>query len=139
MAVEGLPKGGIGVGLVLLVGIEATDTTQDVDRAVDKVVNLRIFPDDQGLMNRSLADAGGSVLLISQFTLLADVSKGRRPSFVDAADPDLAKPLIDQLASGLRESGIPTETGVFGASMAVALVNEGPVTIILEIRGGRVS
>lgn len=131
--------GSIADGLVILVGIAPADTDHEVDRAVDKVSNLRIFPDEAGLMNRSIVDTGGSVLLISQFTLLADVGKGRRPSFVGAADPETAEPLIDRFATMLRELGIPTETGVFGASMAVDLVNEGPVTIIIEVKGGQVS
>jgi D-tyrosyl-tRNA(Tyr) deacylase len=138
VTVEGESTGSIADGLVLLVGIEATDTDRDVDRAVDKVANLRIFPDDRGLMNRSIIDTGGSVLLVSQFTLLGDLSKGRRPSFADAATPETARPLIDRFATVMRASGIPTETGLFGASMAVDLVNEGPVTIILEVSDGRV-
>lgn len=138
VTVEGESTGSIADGLVLLVGIEATDTDRDVDRAVDKVANLRIFPDDRGLMNRSIIDTGGSVLLVSQFTLLGDLSKGRRPSFADAATPETARPLIDRFATVMRASGISTETGVFGASMAVDLVNEGPVTIILEVSDGRV-
>lgn len=138
VTVEGESTGSIADGLVLLVGIEATDTDRDVDRAVDKVANLRIFPDDRGLMNRSIIDTGGSVLLVSQFTLLGDLSKGRRPSFADAATPETARPLIDRFATVMRASGIPTETGLFGALMAVDLVNEGPVTIILEVSDGRV-
>lgn len=131
--------GSIADGMVILVGIAPADTDHEIDRAVDKVSNLRIFPDEAGLMNRSIVDTGGSVLLISQFTLLADVGKGRRPSFVGAADPETAEPLIDRFATMLRKLGIPTETGVFGASMAVDLVNEGPVTIIIEVKGGQVS
>lgn len=131
--------GSIADGLVILVGIAPADTDHEIDRAVDKVSNLRIFPDEAGLMNRSIVDTGGSVLLISQFTLLADVGKGRRPSLVGAADPETAEPLIDRFATMLRELEIPTETGVFGASMAVDLVNEGPVTIIIEVKGGQVS
>lgn len=131
--------GSIADGLVILVGIAPADTDHEIDRAVDKVSNLRIFPDEAGLMNRSIVDAGGSVLLVSQFTLLADVGKGRRPSFADAADPETAEPLIDRFATMLRELGIPTETGIFGASMAVDLVNEGPVTIIIDVKDGHVS
>lgn len=131
--------GSIADGLVVLVGIAPTDTDHEIDRAVDKVSNLRIFPDEAGLMNRSIVDTGGSVLLVSQFTLLADVGKGRRPSFADAADPETAEPLIDRFATMLRELGIPTETGVFGAAMAVDLVNEGPVTIIIDVNDGHVS
>jgi D-tyrosyl-tRNA(Tyr) deacylase len=131
--------GSIAGGLVILVGIAPTDTDHEIDRAVDKVSNLRIFADEAGLMNRSIVDIGGSVLLVSQFTLLADVGKGRRPSFANAADPETAEPLIDRFATMLRELGILTETGAFGASMAVDLVNEGPVTIIIDVEDGRVS
>ena len=131
--------GSITDGLVILVGIAPADSDYEIDRAVDKVSNLRIFADEAGLMNRSIVDTGGSVLLVSQFTLLADVGKGRRPSFAEAADPETAEPLIDRFATMLRELGIPTQTGVFGASMAVDLVNEGPVTIIIDVVDGHVS
>ena len=131
--------GSIGRGLVLLVGIEPGDTATDVERAVEKVAALRIFPDDQGLMNRSLVDIEGSALVVSQFTLLGDVRKGRRPSFTGAATPEIAAPLVDHFADMMRGAGIPTETGVFGAPMLVELVNEGPVTIVMEVRDGRVT
>ena len=139
MTVAGEVVGSIADGLLLLVGIEPTDTPQDVDRAADKVSNLRIFADEGGLMNRSIIDIGGSALVVSQFTLISDMRRGRRPSFVGAADPGTAAPLVERLAEMLRDAGIHTETGVFGASMAVDLVNDGPVTVILEIREGRVS
>ena len=124
---------------MILVGIGPTDTADDIARAVDKVANLRIFADDNGLMNRSLIDAGGSALVVSQFTLLGDTRKGRRPSFVGAAAPDMAEPLVDLFVETLRASGIRTETGVFGAAMEVELVNDGPVTIVLEVTEGRVT
>ena len=130
--------GSIADGVVLLVGIEPGDTFHDVDRAADKVANLRIFSDENGLMNRSITETGGSALVVSQFTLMGDVRKGRRPSFVGAADPEQAEPMLERLTELLREAGIRTETGVFGATMEVDLVNDGPVTIILEIREGRV-
>ncbi|HSO50646.1 MAG TPA: D-aminoacyl-tRNA deacylase [Acidimicrobiia bacterium] len=139
VTVAGEVVGSIADGLLLLVGIEPTDTPQDVDRAADKVSNLRIFADEGGLMNRSIIDIGGSALVVSQFTLISDMRRGRRPSFVGAADPGTAAPLVERLAEMLRDAGIHTETGVFGASMAVDLVNDGPVTVILEIREGRVS
>jgi len=131
--------GSIGRGLVLLVGIEPDDTTTDVERAVEKVAALRIFPDDQGLMNRSLVDIEGSAMVVSQFTLLGNVRKGRRPSFTGAAAPEIAAPLVDHFAAMMREAGIPTETGVFGAPMLLELVNEGPVTIVMDVRDGRVT
>jgi len=124
---------------VLLVGIEPDDTTTDVERAVEKVAALRIFPDDQGLMNRSLVDIEGSAMVVSQFTLLGNVRKGRRPSFTGAAAPEIAAPLVDHFAAMMREAGIPTETGVFGAPMLLELVNEGPVTIVMDVRDGRVT
>jgi D-tyrosyl-tRNA(Tyr) deacylase len=102
------------------------------------VANLRIFPDESGLMNRSITETGGSALVVSQFTLMSDVRKGRRPSFLGAADPEQAEPMLERFAELLRVAGIRTETGVFGAAMKVDLVNDGPVTIILEIREGRV-
>jgi D-tyrosyl-tRNA(Tyr) deacylase len=139
VTVEGEVVGSIADGLLLLVGIEPTDTPHDVERAVDKVSNLRIFADEGGLMNRSITETGGSALVVSQFTLISDMRRGRRPSFVGAADPGTAAPLVERLAEMLRDAGIHTETGVFGASMAVDLVNDGPVTVILEIREGRVT
>lgn len=127
------------MGVLILVGIGAADVAKDVDHAVEKVVNLRIFPDEHGLMNRSLRETGGSALVVSQFTLLGDARKGRRPSFVAAAAPEVAEPLVDRFVGMLREAGIRTETGVFGAAMEVELVNHGPVTILLEITEGRVT
>lgn len=138
MTVDGEVVGSIAAGLLILVGIEPTDTDADVATAVDKVAHLRVFPDDAGMMNRSLVETGGAALVVSQFTLMGNVRKGRRPSFTGAADPETARRLVERFAVGLDEAGVPTEKGVFGASMSVDLINEGPVTIILEVRGGRV-
>lgn len=137
--VAGADVGSIDYGLLLLLGIEPSDTEQDIVRAVEKVANLRVFPDEQGQMNRSLVETGGSALVVSQFTLLADIRKGRRPSFVGAAPPELAEPMVDRFVEVLRNTGTHVETGVFGASMDVELVNSGPVTVVLEIRDGRVT
>ena len=137
--VEGEEVGSIDEGLLLLIGIETSDTEQEIVRAVEKVANLRVFPDEEGQMNRSLVETGGSALVVSQFTLLADLRKGRRPSFVGAAPPELAEPMVDRFIEVLRSSGTHVETGVFGASMDVELVNSGPVTVVLEIRDGRVT
>jgi len=137
--VEGVEVGSIDDGLLLLIGIEHSDTEQDIVRAVEKVANLRVFPDEAGQMSRSLAETGGSALVVSQFTLLADVRKGRRPSFVGAAPPEMAEPMVDRFVDVLRSIGTHVETGIFGASMDVELVNSGPVTVVLEIRDGRVT
>ena len=137
--VDGVAVGSIDAGFLLLVGIEPSDTDDDILRAAEKVANLRVFPDEAGQMNRSLLETGGSALVVSQFTLLGDVRKGRRPSFVGAAPPEQAEPMVERFAEELRGIGIHVETGVFGASMEVELVNSGPVTILLEITEGRVS
>ena len=131
--------GSIDQGLLILVGVEPTDTKDDVDRAVEKVSTLRVFSDAEGHMNLSLVDVGGSALVVSQFTLLGDVRKGRRPSFNGAAPPEQAAPIVEGFVDAMRRTGIHTETGVFGASMAVELVNDGPVTILLEVNEQRVS
>jgi D-tyrosyl-tRNA(Tyr) deacylase len=125
--------GEIGTGLLLLVGFTNTDTDAASAWMAEKILGLRIFPDDQGKMNRSVDEAGGSLLVVSQFTLYGDVRKGRRPSFVDAAPPALAVPLYDRFLEMLR-AGAPgrVQTGEFGAMMAVELVNDGPVTLVLE-------
>jgi D-tyrosyl-tRNA(Tyr) deacylase len=138
VTVDGEVVGSIGTGMLLLAGVSATDTDSDVGRVVEKVTGLRVFPDESGLMNLSLLDVGGAVLVVSQFTLFADIRKGRRPSFTAAADPEVARPLVDALVAGLRAAGLETGTGVFGASMEVELVNDGPVTIVFEVRDGRV-
>lgn len=129
----------IGPGLCLLVGVEPDDGPAEVGALVDKIANLRVFSDDIGKMNLSVGDVGGEILVVSQFTLLGDVRKGRRPSFVAAAPPEHAEPLIGDIAIAFAGIGIETRTGVFGASMAVDLVNDGPVTLVLEVSDGRVS
>lgn len=132
VSVDGRVVASIGPGLLLLVGFTAGDGDDAVAWMAAKVLGLRIFGDDEGKMNRSLADIGGAVLVVSQFTLYGDASKGRRPSFIDAAPPALAEPLYERFAEVVRQSGVPVATGVFGAMMEVALVNDGPVTLILE-------
>ena len=125
--------GVIGTGLVLLVGFQASDGEIEATWIADKVVGLRVFTDDDGKMNRSLNDVGGGLLVVSQFTLYGDVKKGRRPSFLDAAPPEIAIPLYDKFVALLRERAPGrVETGEFGALMNVELVNQGPVTILLE-------
>jgi len=121
----------IGVGLVLLVGIGPADGEEQARYLAEKVANLRIFEDEQGKMNLSLLDTGGEALVVSQFTLYADTRKGRRPSFTDAAQPQVASPLVERFAQMLRELGIPTQTGEFAAHMLVEIHNDGPVTIWL--------
>ena len=130
--------GKIDRGLLLLVGAAPEDTEDDIDYLAEKIANLRIFADDEGKMNRSALDDKYEMLVVSQFTLHANVRKGRRPSFIGAAPPDIAAPLVDALVDHLRVRGLHVETGVFGAEMDVSLVNEGPVTIWLdtvELRG----
>ena len=124
--------GEIGAGLVVLVGVAVGDTDADADRLAGKVARLRIFANDDGRLDRSLLDAGGAALVVSQFTLLASTAKGNRPSFTEAAEPEVAEPLVERLCAALRELGVQVETGRFGARMAVELVNDGPVTILLE-------
>jgi D-tyrosyl-tRNA(Tyr) deacylase len=121
---------------MVLLGVAKGDDESDVRYLIDKIRSLRIFSDEQGKMNRSLIDVGGAVLLVSQFTLLGRTNSGRRPSFDDAAPPELAKRLYEQVATGLRESGTVVETGIFAAHMQVALVNDGPVTFVLDSREG---
>lgn len=130
--VDGRVTGQIGAGLVLLVGLTHTDTADQLVWMADKVVGLRIFGDAEGKMNLSVADSGGAVLVVSQFTLYGDSAKGRRPSFIDAARPDQAMPLYEQFISLLRDRGLTVATGEFGAIMDVELVNDGPVTLWLE-------
>lgn len=124
--------GEIQKGLLVLLGIHTNDNTETILRLVNKCITLRIFEDDQGKMNRSLLDIQGSALIISQFTLYADCSKGKRPSFVDAAPPALAETIYKSFINHMRNSGVNVETGQFGADMNVHLVNNGPVTVILE-------
>jgi D-tyrosyl-tRNA(Tyr) deacylase len=124
--------GQIGRGLLVLLGVAHTDTADDVRWLADKVVGLRIFEDAAGKMNLGLADGGGEVLVVSQFTLYGDCRKGRRPSFLDAAPPELAISLYEAFVHAVRALGIPTATGRFGAMMQVELVNDGPVTLIVD-------
>lgn len=124
--------GKIGAGLLLLIGIAENDSPEDIDFVADKCVNLRIFQDSDGKMNRSLLETGGEVLAVSQFTLLGDTRKGRRPSFITAADPDKGNEYYERFVEKVKEYGVRTETGVFGAMMDVELVNAGPVTLIVE-------
>ena len=137
VAIDGHIVGQIQQGLMVLLGVAKGDDESDVRYAVDKIGTLRIFSDEQGKMNRSLADVGGAVLLVSQFTLLGRTSNGRRPSFDEAAPPVQAKQLYEQVATGLRESGMMVETGIFAAHMKVALVNDGPVTFMVDSRERR--
>ena len=137
--VDGNVVGEIHDGLLALVGIAAGDGPDDVTKTVDKISQLRIFGDDDGRMNRSIMDTGGSILVVSQFTLLADVSRGRRPSFVRAAAPDEAEPLVRAVSSALSDLGLRVETGVFGADMAVELTNDGPVTVVIDVIDGGIA
>jgi D-tyrosyl-tRNA(Tyr) deacylase len=134
VTVDGRPTGAIAGGLLVLLGVEEGDGPADRDYLVTKIREVRIFPDEQGRMNRSVADVGGSVLLVSQFTLLGDVRKGRRPSFDAAATPTEARLLYEDTVRALRETGLTVETGEFQAMMQVTLVNDGPVTILIDSR-----
>ena len=122
----------IGQGLLILLGIAPGDTLATVEQMADKIANLRIFEDDEEKMNLSALDVSGEAIVVSQFTLYADTSRGRRPSFIGAAKPDLAEPLVEAFAEQLSARGLPTQTGIFGAHMDVSLVNAGPVTILIE-------
>jgi D-aminoacyl-tRNA deacylase len=124
--------GRIGAGVVVLVGVTHDDTEADADRLAERVAHLRIHPDDDGVMNRSLIDVGGAALVVSQFTLYADTSRGRRPSYVDAARPEHAEPLVTRVAERLAALGVEVATGRFRTHMHVGLVNDGPVTILVE-------
>lgn len=128
----GLTAGRIGEGLLVLAGFRGEDTPSDLDWMVSKLTGLRIFPDDEGNMNLSLRDTGGEMLVVSQFTLHADTRKGKRPSFVKAADPDTAHILYRLFIQKVREEGITVKEGVFGAMMEVSLVNQGPVTVMVD-------
>ncbi|MCZ7587704.1 MAG: D-aminoacyl-tRNA deacylase [Gaiella sp.] len=132
--VGGETVGSCGPGLLVLVGARHEDTSETATRLAAKIARLRIFPDEAGRFDRSLLDTGGEALVVSQFTLLANTSKGHRPSFTDAAPPEEAELLVDAFCTALRELGVRVETGVFGARMAVELVNDGPVTIVLDSR-----
>ena len=130
--IEGKINGQIGQGLLLLVGICAEDNQEDIDWLIQKMVNMRIFSDENGKMNLSVQDIHGEILVISQFTLHASTKKGNRPSFIDAARPEIAIPLYENFITQLKLSNLKVETGIFGADMKVSLVNNGPVTIWLD-------
>ncbi|AHF10142.1 MULTISPECIES: D-aminoacyl-tRNA deacylase [Dehalobacter] len=130
--VENQTVGQIGVGLMVLIGIGQEDNRDDVKWLADKILNLRVFEDDQAKMNLSVADVGGELLLVSQFTLFGDCRKGRRPSFSEAAPPETARAMFESLTEYLQKTGIKVETGLFQADMDVELVNHGPVTLLLD-------
>lgn len=132
VTVDGEVTGSIQSGYVLLVGVTHEDTQKDVDYVAGKIAQLRLFEDENGKMNRSILENGGDILSISQFTLYGDVKKGRRPSFIQAARPETAEPIWEAFNNALRNNGLKVETGVFGAMMDVELVNDGPVTIVVE-------
>ncbi|MFP3883264.1 MAG: D-aminoacyl-tRNA deacylase [Actinomycetota bacterium] len=138
VSVDGQVVSSIGKGFCLLVGVGHDDGEKEVAAAVDKIAGLRVFSDAEGKMNLGIGDVGGEILVVSQFTLLGDVRKGRRPSFTPAARPEHAEPLIESMVEEFEAAGIVTRTGVFGAMMEVELVNDGPVTLILEVSDGRV-
>ena len=130
---DGVEVGAIGAGLCTLVGVTHDDTVDGARRLAEKIWHLRVFDDDEGVMNRSVADVGGAVLVVSQFTLYGDTSRGRRPSWIDAARPEVAEPLVDEVVVALRSLGAMVATGRFRTDMQVDLVNDGPVTVLLEV------
>ena len=132
VSINGKTVGKVGKGYVILLGIAKSDGEADIDYLVEKIVHLRIFEDEQGKMNLSLLDVGGSVLVVSQFTLYANTRKGRRPSFIQAAPPEIAIPLYEKFIEKMRRFAIDVQTGEFGAMMSVDICNEGPVTIIID-------
>jgi D-tyrosyl-tRNA(Tyr) deacylase len=132
VAVDGEVVASVGSGLLLLVGIADGDDEAEARKLAQKCAEMRIFSDEQGRFNLSVPDVGGEALVVSQFTLLADVRRGRRPSFEGAARPEAAEPLVEAFAEAMRSLGVPTRTGRFGAKMSVSLVNDGPVTIVLD-------
>ena len=132
MAVDGRVASEIGPGLLVLLGVAAGDVDADAARFAGKVARLRVLENEEGRFDRSLLDTGGAALVVSQFALIADTAKGNRPSFAGAAPPESAEPLYEAFCAALRELGVPVATGVFGARMAVELVNDGPVTVVLE-------
>ena len=133
VTIEEKLRSAIGAGLLVLVGIQADDTTEDIQGLTTKIVNLRVFDDENGVMNRSILESGGDILAVSQFTLMARTKKGNRPSYIDAAPPTVSVPLYEEFARTLSEKlGKEARTGVFGANMQVELVNDGPVTIIMD-------
>jgi D-tyrosyl-tRNA(Tyr) deacylase len=132
VSIDGKPIAETGPGMVILLGVAHEDSEEQAHWLVEKIATLRIFEDEDGKLNRSLLETGGSAIVVSQFTLYADTRKGRRPSFTDAALPEQARPLVERFAELLRMQGIPTQTGEFGAHMLVEIANDGPVTILLE-------
>jgi D-tyrosyl-tRNA(Tyr) deacylase len=130
--IDGETVAAVGRGLLVLLGIAPTDTAEQGAWLADKIVGLRVFEDDAGKMNRDVAEVGGAVLVVSQFTLYGDCRKGRRPSFIDAAPPAVAIPLYEAFINAIKARGVPTATGRFGAMMQVELVNDGPVTLIVD-------
>ena len=134
VVIEGNEHSRIGAGMLVLLGVEKEDTTEDAQLLARRIVELRIFEDEAGKMNRSIADEGGQILAVSQFTLLGDCRKGRRPSFDPAAPPDIARTLYEQFVKEVERLGVPVATGVFQAMMDVELTNQGPVTFILDSR-----
>jgi len=134
VTVDGQIVGQIGRGLLVLLGVTHDDTQEDVDYLAEKTTGLRVFEDDAGKMNRSLSDIGGRMLVVSQFTLYGDCRKGKRPSFTAAAEPELAERLYDAFVAAVQRLGVPTATGTFRAHMDVALINDGPVTLLLDTR-----
>ena len=130
--VDGKIVGEISKGLLLLIGIDEEDEKNDADWLVQKILSLRIFGDDEGKLNRSVMDISGGILCISQFTLIADYKKGNRPSFIKAAKPEKAVPLFEYFKTEISKSGLKTESGIFGADMKVSLLNDGPVTIVMD-------
>ena len=132
VSVDGVAIAEIGLGVVILLGIGPQDGDEQAGYLAEKIANLRIFEDDQGKINRSLLEVGGAAIVVSQFTLYADTRKGRRPSFTDAALPEIARPLVERFAELLRLQGVPAQTGEFGAHMLVEILNDGPVTIWLD-------
>jgi D-aminoacyl-tRNA deacylase len=136
VVVDGETVGEIGRGVLVLLGVTHDDDIATARRLADKVGNLRVFDDVRGIMNESLRDCRGAALVVSQFTLYGDTKKGRRPSWQAAARPEVAEPLVEEFAAALRELGVPVATGRFGADMEVALVNDGPVTVMVEMTAG---
>ena len=133
VTVDGEVVGAIGPGLLALVGVTHDDGPEQAAKLASKIAHLRVFDDEAGVMNRSLLDSGGAVAVVSQFTLYGDTSRGRRPSWIEAARPEHAEPLVDAVVEELRALGLTTATGVFRADMSVELVNDGPVTLLLEV------
>jgi D-tyrosyl-tRNA(Tyr) deacylase len=132
--IDGEVVGEVGRGLLVLLGVTHADTDEQARWLADKVVGLRLFPDEHGKMNRGVADVGGGVLVVSQFTLYGDCTKGRRPSFIDAAPPEIAVPRYEAFVNAVKALGVPTATGRFGAMMQVELTNDGPVTLIVDTK-----